>query len=435
MDRRQFLKISAIGTATLAAGGLNEAEAAKKSEVYSNAITPGGYISEPARKIPVVDSADVVVVGGGPAGFAAGIAAARQGADVLVLERQYFLGGLFTGCGVTPIINMYSPVKGGEPVQAVKGICDELCQRLAAEGMLSRGKIIPKADPEAAKYFMEEMFAEAGVRLLYGVQVAGIRMSGDRITHVVLEGKSGRLAVSTSCVVDCSGDGDVLAWAGEDYNTYKDDIGAMWRVGNAFNLEKADKTCIKGVATRHAVGEKNQDGLDIYNLTRVQTLMRKRMWEEAAEFRQKEGCGDIFLLDSPSVVGVRITRVLNGLDKVTVEGAVEGKSYDDVIGFAGADSSLTLDGVKHAKGTRRIWQVPYGALLPKRVSNLLVGGRCFSFEHGIRYDAREVGTCLMTGQAAGTAAGSAVLRRCACRDIDVSDLQSRLRAQNVKLDW
>ncbi|MCQ2165211.1 MAG: FAD-dependent oxidoreductase [Bacteroidales bacterium] len=153
------------------------------------------------------------------------------------------------------------------------------------------------------------------------------------------------------------------------------------------------------------------------------------------DLRKNPGCEDLFLLDTPSVVGVRITRVLNSVANVTVEGAAVGKSYDDVIGFTGGDSTLSWEDKKVKVGSRKIWQVPYSALLPKKVTNLLVAGRCFGFERGLTYDAREIGTCLMTGQAAGTAAGIAALKRCGCREVNVPELQANLRRQKVKLDW
>ena len=252
MDRRHFLKTTALGAGVLTLG-----TASTKAQTIK-AKTPlevKGYVTEPAKQIPVVDTADVVIVGGGPAGFAAAIAAARQGVSVLLLERQYFLGGLFTGCGVTPIIDMYSPTKSGK-VQAIKGISEELCNRLDEVHMLNYENIRPKADPEAAKYLMEEMIGEAGARILYGVQVAEVVMTGDAISAVILESKSGRVAVKTKFVVDCSGDGDVLDYVGEDFTIYKDDIGAMWRIGNAEHAKRGNPTAVKGVRTRHTVGEK-----------------------------------------------------------------------------------------------------------------------------------------------------------------------------------
>ena len=144
-------------------------------------------IVESARQIPLAGEADVVVVGGGPAGFAAAVAASREGCDVLLLERGYFLGGLFTGCGVTPIINMFHLMEDGSGRQAVFGIAEELCRKLDDAGMLCYEGIRPKVDPEAAKYFMEELCALSGVRILYGVQAAGVTRAGDAVDSVILE--------------------------------------------------------------------------------------------------------------------------------------------------------------------------------------------------------------------------------------------------------
>ena len=432
MDRRSFLKTSAVGAAGLALGA-GQAEARPKEA--KTPLEVKGYVKEPARRIPVVDSADVVVVGGGPAGFAAATAAAREGCDVLLLERLYFLGGLFTGCGVTPIINMFHPVEGKGREQAVFGICDELCRRLDEAGMLNRDNIRPKVDPEAAKYFMEEFCAEAGVRILYGVQAAQVSFSGGGIDSVIVEGKSGRVAIRCKFVIDATGDGDILEWAGEDFTVYKNDIGAMWRIGNADASGKGNPTPVKGVRTRHTVGEKDQDGLDMYNLTRIQLNLRKKMWKEVAELRTKPGCEDLYLVDTPALVGVRITRVLDSVANVTTEGAATGKVYPDVIGITGGDSNLKFKETKIPGTKRQMWQIPYSAITPRHVPNLLVAGRCFGFEKELTYDAREIGTCLATGQAAGVAASLAVTRRQSNREIDIPTLQARLRAQKVKLDF
>ena len=431
MDRRHFIKTSAAGAAGLAVG-VPGAEA--KTKTGKTPLEVKGYVKEPARRIPVVNSADVVVVGGGPAGFAAAVAAAREGCDVLLLEREYFLGGLFTGCGVTPIINMFHLLKDGSGRQAVFGIAEELCRKLDGAGMLCYEGIRPKVDPEAAKYFMEEFCAESGVRILYGVQAAGVTRSGDSVDSIILEGKSGRVAVRCRFVVDASGDGDVLEWTGEDFTVYKNDIGAMWRIGNADAAGKGNPTPVKGVRTRHTTGEKDQDGLDMYNLTRIQLKLRKMMWEEVAQLRLKPGNEDLYLVDTPTVVGVRITRVLDSVANVTTEGAATGKVYKDVIGVTGGESNLKYNGSKILTRDRKMWQIPYSAITPRHVPNLLVGGRCFGFEKELTYDAREIGTCLLTGQAAGVAASLAVVRRQSCRDIDILDLQSKLRAQNVRWD-
>ena len=435
MDRRHFLKTSALTAAGIAAGGALAPEASAKTVTVETRLQSRGHIKEPARKVAVVDGADVVVVGGGPAGFAAAVAASRQGLDTLLLERGYFLGGLFTGCDVTILNDMYTPTPGGR-VQAVYGICDELCARLIKHDMLAWLETAPNVDTEATKYFMEEICREAGVRILYGVQAADVSMSGDRVDHVILETKSGRVAVSSKFVIDCTGDGDILAWTGEDFKEYDYDISAMYRIGHVGAGKVGSATPHEGVVTGHlGNGVQGVDGLDIYTLTNAQLELRKRMWDSTFKMRETPGNEKAYLLSTPTVVGVRITRVLNSVRNVTTEGAATGKTYDDVIGFTGADSTLRWNGSGIPRKQRKMWQVPYSSLVPKKVSNLLVAGRCFGFEEELMYDAREVGTCLMTGQAAGTAAAQAVTYRRGCRDIDVKLLQKTLRDNNVKLDW
>ena len=435
MDRRNFLKTSVLSAAGVAVGGVIAPEAAAKTVNVETRLESDESIKEPARRIPVVDHADVVVVGGGPAGFAASVAAARQGMDVIMLERGYFLGGLFTGCDVTLLNDMYTPTHNGRE-QAVFGICDELCNRLIAHDMLAWAGTAPNVDTEATKYFMEEMCGEAGVRILYGAHASEVSMSGDRIEAIFVETKSGRVAIKTRFVIDCSGDGDVMSWTGEDFNEYKYDISAMYRIGNIRNRKKGSATPNEGVYTQHlGAGIQDVDGLNVYVATQAQLELRKRMWENTLKTRSQEGNEGAYLLCTPSIVGVRVTRVLNSVMNVTTEGAATGKSYDDVIGFTGSDSTLNWNGTKIKSKDRKMWQVPYRSLVPKTIHNLLVAGRCFGYEENLRYDAREVGTCFMTGEAAGFAAAQAISMRQSCRDIDVRILQDTLRKNNVKLDW
>ena len=434
MDRRDFLRNSALaaaGAATIAGGVSCDAF----PEKVQTRMPGDGYVKEPSRKIPVVDKAGVVVLGGGPAGFAAALAAARQGSDVLLLERGYFLGGLFTGCDVTLLNDMYTPTREGRK-QAVFGICDELCKRLEEAGMLEWLTTPPNVDTEATKYFMEQMCVDAGVRILYGVQGAGVSMSGNRIEALFLETKAGRVAVKGGIFIDCSGDGDILPWAGEAFTEYNYDISAMYRIGNAYGTVPGSKTSNEGVWTMHlGSGIQDVDGLDPRVLTDAQIQLRKKMWDKTLKLRESPGNGSAYLLSSPSLVGVRVTRVLDSVFNVTAQGAAEGTSYNDVIGFTGADSTLKWNGEKLDRLDRKMWQVPYRSLVPKRTHNLLVAGRCFGYEQELRYDAREVGTCLLTGEAAGIAAAQALESRTSTRDVDVRRLQRTLRSCNVKLDW
>lgn len=435
MKRREFLKDSAL--LALAAGTLpTTVVSCKNNAIDKGTCTPlsvEGSVVEPQRRIPVIDHADVVVLGGGPAGVSAAISAARQGADVMLLERQFYLGGLWTGGCVLPVIDVYGKAKQGGREQAIHGFMSEITSKLSAMDMLIHKGEMPVPDPEAAKYVLEQMVHEAGVRVLYNCQGANVIMSGDRIDCIIVETKSGRVAIKAKCFVDCSGDGDLLEWSGEDFELRSHHIGAMWRCGNMSNWKNPkDATPIDSVKYFWWRGEEEQNGLDVYNVTRMQFNIRRHIWESLKKIQKMPGCENAFILDSGTLPGVRITRVLNSVCNVDYDKSLHYAEYEDCVGMSGGDVTLVyrdaMPGVE-----RPVWQIPYRSLTPKRVQNLLVAGRCFGFDQDMVYDAREVGTCFVTGQAAGTAAAVSALNRVSVRDVDVVDLRNRLKQQNVKL--
>jgi hypothetical protein len=453
MDRRDFLKISAISTAAVALPTGLSARSRRNSEIKGWTNLPfDGYVSEPAKQIPVVADADVVVVGGGPAGVTASIAAARQGVSVLLIERYNHLGGLWIGGQVLPVLSTYGCGYGGSPEKVVQGIGDEICRRLLDMGMAinvkskSTGGYNPVADPEGAKYLLDTMIEQAGIKMLYFSQAVGVHMSGDRIDALIVECKSGRVAIRCRAVVDTSGDGDVFAWAGESFRQMPYHIGLMSRMGNVDRIRKdapgfeeikgiKGNTPIPSVSMMHMVGERNQDGLDVFNLSRLQVKYRKEIFERVENIKKKPGYEDVFLLDTAAQLGVRVTRVLEAVHTITLADSMNYQRYDDVVGLSGASDSINYNGKKVAPKNRPVWQIPYRALLPKKTQNLLVAGRCFSFDDGLAWDAREIGTCFVTGQAAGTAAAMAVLERRSTHDLDMKRLQAKLLAENVRLDF
>lgn len=423
-----------LGGAMLVKPELAVASSNQKAKLSAD-LDVKSYVKEPKRLIPVIDTADVVILGGGPAGVSAAVSAARCGADVILLEKQYYLGGLWTGCCVLPVIDTYGCAKDGQWKKCIFGFAQELVTELTQMNMCIQYQEHPAPDPEATKYVLEKYISETGVRLLYNCYAANAIMSGDRIDAIIADCKSGRVALEAKVFIDCSGDGDILEWAGEDFEKRNAHIGAMWRYGNAANLNRdgVNETAVKNVKFLHMHGEDNQDGLDVYNLTRLQMKYRRMLWKKAMEDKQQPGCEDLFLLDSPSQLGVRVTRVLNAVHNVSFEDSLKYTVYNDCIGLSGGDSTMTYKNGTLNGSERPIWQIPYRSLTPKRVHNLLVAGRCFGFDVGLTYDAREIGTCLVTGQAAGVAAAMASASRSSVRDIDVSELKKKLISQGVKL--
>src|SRR5687768_555938 len=180
-------------------------------------------VTEPARAVPLFGTFDVVVLGGGPAGIAAAASAARVGAEVLLVERYGFVGGMGTAAGVTNFCGLHANVHGTIR-QVVHGIADDLLERIDRLGGLNAphalfGKTVAQAyDTAAYKIAADDLLLSAGVKVLFHALAAGVVMdSANRVKALLIETKSGREAVIGRCFIDCSGDGDLAAWAGAPY--------------------------------------------------------------------------------------------------------------------------------------------------------------------------------------------------------------------------
>lgn len=434
MDRRDFIKVSFAGAALSVSGCASQMSCEQSVERKSVRLEANGWLKRPAREIPVIAESDVVVLGGGPAGVAAAVSAARMGAKVIVLERYSYLGGLWTGGLVLPMLNTHGLSPDKEWTKVIWGFSNEIFVRLKQMNMVVND-LAPCVDPEACKYVLEQFCEESGVQIIYHSWASDIAMSGDRIEAIFLETKSGPVAVRGKYFIDGSGDGDLIAWSGEDYYEIKHHVGAMYRVGGVpEDMKKVGRyTPIPGVRNAHLHGFDDQDGLDVLNLSRLQKDLRKEMWNRTQEMRKREGGENIYLLETPSQIGVRVTRVLNSVRNVTLDDSMNYRSYEDSIGMSGGSAPIMYQGRRISTKERPHWQIPYSSLLPKKCPNLLVAGRCFGFEKELVYDAREIGTCLVTGQAAGTASALALLSRKSVHDIDVGILQNNLLKQGARL--
>lgn len=387
---------------------------------------------------PVIASGDVVVVGGGPAGVSAAYAAAREGADVILIERDGYLGGLWTGGLVLPLNASRALEKDGETRQSCTGIMGEMVSRLEDMDMIhpNEGNSGPVPDPEATKYMLQCMLEEVGVQVIYYALACDIVEKKNSIKAVIIETKGGRLAVTGKQFIDCTGDGDVFAWAGEDFDLRKYHIGAMYRVGGVpEEMKLGTKTPISGVRVMNTRSEFDQDGLDVLNNSRLQNVIRKRIWEETEALKKKEGGESIYLMDTPAKLGIRMTRVLKGQYCVTLDDSMNWTEFHDCIGLAGRDGAAEYKGKKYEWFERPVWQIPYRSLLPVKTTNLLVAGRCCCFDEGLAWDAREVGTCIVTGQAAGTAAALCVRQKTTPGKLPVESLRSVLLERGVRLDF
>ncbi len=399
------------------------------------ALLANGQVLQPAYALPVHHETDVLVVGGGPAGFAAAVAAGRAGARTTLVERYGYLGGQWTGGLVLLVIGTHATVNG-QSVQTVRGIGGETLERLARfDGAIvnhTPGKVNPTVDPEATKVVMDDMLREARVRACYHCWAVDTVMDDTGIRGVVFESKSGRQAILARVIVDATGDGDIFAAAGAEHEQRLHAIGLVHRLGNT---DRADMAKLKaaginslgsieplpGVRWVNLRGP-STDALDIEKLTQLEMDHRRAIWDHVQRIRRTPGGEAVFLLQTAPQLGVRISRLLTGTQQLTRTAARAGRTYPDTIAVGGAQSG------KHIG-----WPIPYGVLVPRRLDNLLAAGRCVCCDEGWIEDMRLIGACLLTGHAAGAAAALAVKTARQPRAIDVPALQKLLVTQGAYL--
>ncbi|MEA3226577.1 MAG: FAD-dependent oxidoreductase, partial [Planctomycetota bacterium] len=432
LSRRSFLRKLALGGATALGGGIIRADQiyegskiVEADRIYHRgpAIIVDGKIIQPRREIPVICETDVLVVGGGCAGVMSALAAARTGAKVTLVERYGCFGGLWTAGLVLIVLATHVETEQGLR-KCVRGIGDELLDRLLKikGGIINQGPGMrdPTSDPEATKYMMAEMLREAGVEILLNSWVTNTVMEGNSIEGILFESKAGCHAVRAKVVVDASGDGDVFGAAGAEHVRHIHRIGLVHRLGNVDRIaagKSGDKKKLPNLSSNTplpSVRWFNMQGpqgdcLDIRTLTQCELDGRRAVWERLKKIQQTPGHEQVFMLDTASQLGIRASRTLTGLHEVTFDEASANKKHHDVVAVGGA---YTFIGNHDC-------QIPYRALVPVKIDNLLATGRCVAADNMMLNYTRLIGPCLVTGHAAGTAAALAVDSKCRPRDVNV----------------
>lgn len=443
MKRRSFInRIVLSSGAVLLGSQCNNPETDRTGDTSPLTIDGIGQIKEPERMIEVVDTCDVLVVGGGPSGVAAAIAASRAGAQTILLERYNHLGGLWTGGLVLPLLSTHGLNSKNKIEKVLYGIGDEIAQRLFDLDMAIH-EIDPVVDPEAAKYVMDVMMKESGVKTYYHCWASNVIADDNTIEAIILETKPGRVAIKPKVVIDCTGDGDILHLAGEEYNLMQYELGLVHRLGNIDRIDKnrpgfeklriGNPTPIPSVNWVNMAGNEHNDALDFKRLSELQQQHRIDIWNSVQQIRSTPGYEEVFLLDTAPQQGVRMSRFLKGEYQLTLEDSMSYKTFDDVIGIVGAWISVLYKEKRVERSNRPLWQIPYRSLVPKKTRNLLVAGRCFSFTEDLFQDARIIGTCLVTGHAAGVAASLASQSGQSTKDLDVKRVQKVLKQQKAYL--
>jgi hypothetical protein len=440
------------------------------------------YVAEPARRTPVHATTDLLVLGGGPAGIAAAMTAARAGAKTLLVERYGFLGGAGTASMVSNFCGLFAHDAAGNVTQVTHGIADEILERLAAREALAkpmssrRFPVTTQAyDIAAFKIVLDEMLAEAGVRVLFHTMGVGVIAAGRRVQSVVIESKSGRAVVQASEYIDASGDADLATWCGVPYSV-GDGAGhmqfptTMFRVGQVDHeraqrdgvphmeelMTEAEQSGRFHFARRSAVVRPQPhateyrvnitqvrtpdgfavSGLDVDELSYGEADGRHQASDFARFLREcVPGFEKSYLLELAPQLGIRETRRIRGAYELTASDVLSAANFDDTIGVnpwpieehvAGDISFDEIPG-------RGFHEIPYRSIVTNEIDNLLVVGRCASTDHRAQAATRVSGACFVMGEAAGSAVSLALERGGSVADVPVPVLQERLRNQGVFL--
>lgn len=422
------------------------------------------HVDEPPRQVPVKDAVDVLVVGGGPAGFAAAVCAARLGVKTRLVEREGCLGGVATSGMMS---HWTGATRGGFYEEIIEASMD--CFK--EDGTVAGGW--HTINTEKLKAVMDGMAIDAGVRVDLHALACDPVMDGNAITGVVVESKSGREALLATVVIDASGDGDIAARAGVPFVKGREGDGAMQPATLMFKVGGVDMaravlpggfedntvvlagpiqdlarvhlpppaghvllyaSTLPGVVTVNMTNCTGVDGTSGDDVTRAAIACRQQVPAIVAFLRRfVPGFETCHLLASAAAVGIRETRHFTGAYTLTGEDILQARRFDDwVVEHAHFNfdvhniegPGLDANGLQRAFPQRKHYTIPYRCLLPASVDGLLLAGRMISGTHVAHSNFRTMPTCANIGQAAGIAAAIAVQQGITLREVRAGDIQA-----------
>ena len=412
------------------------------------------FITEPERKTPVLSEVDLLVCGGGVAGVSAAYSAAQNGAKVLLLEKYPFLGGLATAA----LVITTPPLTNGINIEICRRLTEKnVYKKCRHSGEVTEAEELHAMDPEILKYELIRMLLDQKVELLLHTYVVDTIMEGNRISGVIIETKSGRQAVLAKMVVDTTGDADISVFSGAPFTSVKKPMTMMFniigadvkkilhKIGNWSNLktyvqEAKERDGFEfdlgiypeygapGVHAEELVhdGELNvwsgmlngMDGADPRDLTRAELITREHVMRLTAFLKDNiPGFEDARIEYTATQVGVRASRQIVGKATPTNDEVRETIFKDTVV----------------KPYARRTIRLPYGSLLPRKIENLLVAGRCISADEAAMGQLRLIPVCTATGQTAGAAAAFSIQQGVLPENLDIGFLQEKLADQGMDL--
>lgn len=415
---------------------------------------------------------DVAVCGGGPAGFIAAIAAARNGAKTILIEHYGFLGGMATLSFVSPITTF---IKNGERI--IAGIPLEFVRKMeklgGADTSFPSGRV--PFDPEIYKLTAQRMTLNSGVSLLLHSYITGCEIENSKLTAIIVENKSGQQRIEARYFIDCTGDADVVKLAGLPYRIQEDNSGlqpmTLWFRMGGVNTDKLENmemryenvrsvntrirdiltalnsdemvpkfggpwmltTLRKGEATVN-MSRYAGDGTDALSLTGAECTLREDVFKLVSLLKKHlPEFENSYILDTGTQVGVRETRRIDGLYEMTVDDILKSKDFPDTVAKGGhpIDIHKADSRMQDLRTVEEGYNIPYGSLVPKGVDNLVVAGRSICATQEAFASIRVQATCMALGQAAGTAAAICCQKGLTVHTLDGSALNRILREQGA----
>ena len=443
VSRRKFFPASIVGAGAAALAG--------------NAPAQG----RPAQ-FPVLDTVDVLVAGGGPAGIGAAIGAARAGAKTLLVENHSFFGGV-AAWALGMQMNQMRP--GGKPRSAVHEL---LLGKLSAYGDQAArfGTHEVWTNVEYLKVAILDALDESGVRYLVHIRAVDAILERNRVTAVIVATKRGLMSIRAKVVVDCTGDADVAFYAGAETMTEVGDLMPMTLATSLTNIDQSktqpadveralrsgrakhplipsgffeirqiahSRSCYINHAGTADMGR--LDATDPVERTKAECASRRQALQMIQAIRESDNDSlrQIEWAAGGPQVSVRETRRVKGTYVLTEEDAMTGRTFEDAIAWR--SGFLDTGGQKGGVYTKmKIHDVPYRSILPLKLDGLLVAGRCISATHMGAAAGKSMGNCMATGHAAGLAAALSAKAGIPPRDLRVGAIQDKLRADGVSLD-
>lgn len=480
-SRRQFLQ-----TATTSALLGSLAVHVRAANTPANATSPdvargevlrtrgeligGGRLAEAAREIPIAGRSQVLVVGAGPAGIGAALAAARAGAQTQLIETAGCLGGVWTAGMLTKIID------GGRKTGIMQEILRDMVQRGSEIAKKTKGEIY---DPELMKVVIEEKCVEAGIKIQLHTQLVGAVVDArNRLAAIITESKSGRQAWVADRFIDCSGDGDLAAHAGCRFEVganancecqpmslmalltgldataigpYIREIGGEEAKGrlNQFMRNSGIKPSYSAPTLRllhngiYSLMTNHEYGVPAYDAAKISEATiraRREVHAIVADLRKLGGpWKDVAVVATAEQIGVREGRRVRGRYRVTGDDIIAGKKHDDAVcrvnfGFdvhnvwlegSAAEKAEVTDKVRqYRKAGAKPYDIPLAALIAADVDGLMMAGRCISGDFLAHASYRVTGNAVPMGEAAAKASVASLKKGCLPHELAWADVKS-----------